>query len=565
MLDRSAPVAGGLLLLALAQLPHSRTPPKPPDDAPYEVATFCIADVQAPRAAIAVSSGQELQAALDRATGGDTIVLSLGTTFRPTAPEGSFVLRNRPVGAGQWITIRSASAAFDPGGALRAGLRVSASDAAQMPAIRAIKTAKAAIRTEAGAHGYRLIGLDVGPDTSLRSAVTLLEFGTATETTVDSEPADIIVDRSYVHGADGSTTRRGVALNGRRMAVIDSYLENFRDPDTDTQAVAGWNGPGPFRIINNFLEATGENVMFGGGDPTVADLVPSDIEIRRNLMTKRLDWRASRVAVKNAIELKNARRVLIEGNTFENVWASGQDGTAIVFKSANQAGGCAWCVTEYVTFRSNVVRNASNGFVINAADRPDKSKPLPVAANNIRIQNVLLTDIGGQEWGGGGKLLRIFGGVANVEVSHMTSLGNPNGILDPRDPADVNPNLIFKDNIVERKVYGIGAGGDEGMTTISRNFTPFVYNQNVLVNTSGSTRQAISDSALKSRYPAATLVASGWSAVRYEEGSYKLSSASPYFRAGDDGKDLGVDGDALAAAQAGPSSAACGQVIPRPR
>jgi hypothetical protein len=554
-----------MLLLALAQLPQSRTPPRSPADAPYEVATFCIPDVQARRATVTVSSGEELQGALDRAAGGDTIVLTVGATFRPSATDGSFVLRNRTVGAGQWITIRSASGAFDGGGALRAGQRVSASDAAQMPAIRAISAAKPAIRADAGAHGYHLIGLDVGPDTSLRNAVTLLEFGTASETTVDAEPADIIVDRSYIHGVDGVATRRGVALNGRRMAVIDSYFENFRDPDNDTQAVAGWNGPGPFKIVNNFLEATGENVMFGGGDPAVPDLVPSDIEIRRNLMTKRLDWRASRVAVKNALELKNARRVLIEGNTFENVWTSGQDGTAIVFKSANQAGRCTWCVTEYVTFRHNVVRNAGNGFVINAADRPDQSKPMPVAANSIRIQNVLLTDIGSQEWGGGGKLLRIFGGVSNVEVSHITSLGNPNGILDPRDPADVNPNLIFRYNIVERKVYGIGAGGDEGITTISRNFTPFVYNQNVLVNTSGTTRQAISDGALKSRYPPVTLVASGWSALRYEDGSYKLSSASPYYRAGGDGKDLGVDMDALAAAQAGPSSAACGQIVPRPR
>jgi len=222
-------------------------------------------------------------------------------------------------------------------------------------------------------------------------------------------------------------------------------------------------------------------------------------------------------------------------------------------------------VTEYVTFRSNIVRGAGNGIVINAQERPDKSKPLPMPANSIRIQNVLLQDIGGSEWGCGGKLLRIFGGVANVEVSHVTSLGNPYGILDPRDPSDVNPNLVFKNNIVERMHYGIGAGGDEGMTTISRNFTPFIYTQNVLVNTSRSTSQAIGDSALKSRYPASTLVASGWDAVRFEEGSYRLSSASPYFRAGDDGTDPGVDMNAIDAAQAGPISAACGQIVPRPR
>jgi hypothetical protein len=566
MLDRIASFTGGILLLAFVQAPHSRPAPKPPSDAAYEVATFCIPEVQTPRPAITVSSGQELQSALDRASGGDTIVLSLGTTFKAPSADGSFVLRNRPVAAGQWITIRSASSAFDPGGALRPGIRVSASDAPQMPAIRATNASTPAIRTEAGAHGYRLIGLDVGPDPSLRTAFTLLEFGTATETTVDTEPSEIIVDRSYVHGSDTTSARRGVALNGRRMAVIDSYLENFRDPDNDAQAIAGWNGAGPFKIVNNFLEATGENVMFGGGDPSVPDLVPSDIELRRNFLTKRLEWRASRVAVKNSLELKNARRVLVEGNVFEHVWTSGQDGTAILFKSTNQGGRCSWCVTEYVTFRNNIVRGAGNGFAISAQERPDRNKPQPVPANNIRIQNVLLQDIGGQEWGGGGgKLLRVFGGVANVEFSHVTSLNNRNGILDPRDTADVNPNLIFKNNIVERMLYGIGAGGDEGTTTITRNFTPFVYNQNLLVNTSRNTSQAIGDGALKSRYPAATLVASGWDAVRFEEGSYRLSSRSPYYRIGDDGKDLGVDMDAIDAAQAGPSSSACGQIVPRPR
>jgi hypothetical protein len=55
-------------------------------------------------------------------------------------------------------------------------------------------------------------------------------------------------------------------------------------------------------------------------------------------MTKRLAWRNAKVPVKNAFELKSARRVGVEGNIFENVWTSGQDGTAIVFESTNQDG-----------------------------------------------------------------------------------------------------------------------------------------------------------------------------------------------------------------------------------
>jgi hypothetical protein len=300
-------------------------------------------------------------------------------------------------------------------------------------------------------------------------------------------------------------------MNGARLAVVDSYLENFHDANGDSQAIAGWNGPGPFQIVNNFLEAASENVMFGGADPAIPDLVPADIEIRRNLMTKRQTWKASGVPVKNAFELKNARRVIVDGNTFEHVWPSGQDGTAIVLKSVNQDGHCAWCVTEYVTFSNNIVTDAANGVMINAAEVGAKGLQQPVALNHVGLQNVLFQGIGG-------KLLRIMGGAADVTIAHVTSLGNPNGILDPRDASDRNPGLVFQDNIVERKLYGIGAGGDEGVTTLTRNFAPFTYRNNVLVNTSRGTDQAISDEALKARYPGATTIAPAWTALGFSEG-----------------------------------------------
>jgi len=284
--------------------------------------------------------------------------------------------------------------------------------------------------------------------------------------------------------------------------------------------------------------------------------VPSDIEIRGNLMTKRLSWRSAGVPVKNAFELKNARRVLVEGNIFEHVWSSGQDGTAIVLKSANQEGACTWCVTEFVTFRNNIVRGAAHGLLINAAESGARGLPLPRPANHIRIQNVLFRDIGGATWGGG-KLFRIFGGVSNVEITHVTSTGNATGILEPRNPSDLNPNLVFKYNIVERQYYGIGAGGDEGITTVTRDFAPFVYNQNVLVNTSRSTDQAISDDALKSRYPPVTTIARDWGAVGFVSGTEKLAAASPFYRAGDDGQDIGADFDTLMAAVDGAASAGC--------
>lgn len=542
-------------VIMLITVSPTAQPPQLPHD-PYRIAAICVPLSTAARAPIAVSNGAELQQALDRAAGGDTIVLTPGATFRPTASEGSFMLRNRRIPEGQWVTIRSASHAFDANGALPPRTRVGASNQDQMPRIRATATDIPAIRAEARARGYRLVGLDIGVEPGITRLTNIVELGSDRDISIDAKPSDIVIDRCYLHGNDAGNYRRGVAMNGVSLSVVDSYFENFHDANGDSQAIAGWNGPGPFKIVNNFLEAASENIMFGGSDPSIGQLVPSDIEIRGNLSTKRLSWRDAGVPVKNAFELKNARRVLVEGNIFENVWSSGQDGTAIVLKSANQEGACTWCVTEYVTFRHNIVRGAAHGLLINAAEAGARGLPMPQHANHIRIDNVLFTDIGGERWGGG-KLFRVFGGVSNVEITHVTSTGNATGILDPRSPSDLNPNLVFKYNIVERRYYGIGTGGDEGITTVTRNFAPYIYNQNVLVNTSRSTDQAIGDDALKSRYPPVTTVARDWSAVGFVSGTERLAPTSPYYRAGDDGKDLGADLEAVMAAIKGAAGAGC--------
>src|SRR6266700_6564662 len=123
----------------------------------------------------------------------------------------------------------------------------------------------------------------------------------------------------------------------------------------------GWNGAGPFKIGNNYLEATGENVMFGGADPSIRNLVPSDIEIRHNHFFKPTSWRNVWAAVKNLFELKNAQRVFVEGNVFENNWAAAQAGWAVQFTVRNQDGRAPWSTIEDVTFRKNIVRTPGRG------------------------------------------------------------------------------------------------------------------------------------------------------------------------------------------------------------
>jgi hypothetical protein len=72
---------------------------------------------------------------------------------------------------------------------------------------------------------------------------------------------------------------------------------------------------------------------------------------------------------------------------------------------------------------------------------------------------VLFLDIGSPEWGSGGKLFRVFGGVSDVSILHVTFTSNPRGILDARDTGDRNPNLMFGYNLVERVNTGSAPAG----------------------------------------------------------------------------------------------------------
>src|SRR5690606_10819717 len=104
----------------------------------------------------------------------------------------------------------------------------------------------------------------------------------------------------YIHGTPTIQLIRCIQLNSASTAIIDSWISDCHAKGFDSQAIVGWNGPGPFKIVNNYLEGAGENVMFGGATPAIAGLVPSDIEFRLNHVYKPVEWyHSQRWTVKN--------------------------------------------------------------------------------------------------------------------------------------------------------------------------------------------------------------------------------------------------------------------------
>jgi hypothetical protein len=427
-----------------------------------------------------------------------------------------------------------------------------------------------AITTAAAAHHYRFVGIEVTARGATRSTgpysdnnVVYLE-AEGGQRSVSQVPTDIIFDRCYIHGTATGSVRRGIAMNGARLALVDSYLSDFHEVGADSQAVSGWNGPGPFKIVNNYLEAAGENLMFGGADPTIPDLVPSDIEIRRNHLFKPLSWKTGHPtfagtswSVKNLFELKNARRVLAEGNLLEHNWQHDQNGFAILFTVRNQDGGAPWSTVEDVTFRRNVVRHSGGGFNVLAADNNFPSQQ----TKRILIQDNLLDDISSLNWGGTGRLFQFLSldfrdtGTLQLTVEHNTGFSNAWIAYTGDKAAAVHRSFVFRNNIAPKRTHGFAGGtkswplssppvtGD-GSQTLDTFYIAPVFVGNVLI---GSTPAHYSGHP--GNFFPTTDAEVGF--VDVARGNYRLGPASPYRNAATDGKDPGAAIDALEAATAG--------------
>lgn len=535
-LFRAAAVTGVVLLLASTVDLGPSNPVSEPwsvaaqpreDTRPAELprASVEIPEIKVTGRTIHVPADGDLQKALEEAAGGDRITLEPRATYR-----GPFRLRRKD-GTG-WIVIASAAADLPA-----SGRHVTPSDASRMPKL--IASSGSVFEAEPGAHHYRFVGLEIAPadGVSLNALVRLGEE----ESTLDAVPHHFIIDRCYIHGDARQGGRRGVALNSSHTAVVHSYVSDFKERTVDAQAIGGWNGPGPFKIAGNYLEASGENVMFGGADPDIRDLVPADIEIVRNHIAKPLRWKkddptfeGTAWSIKNLFELKNARRVLIDGNLFEYNWPHAQNGFAILFTVRNQDGGAPWSVVEDVTVTNNVVRHVAAG--INVLGRDDNHPSQQT--RRIAVRNNVFLDVGGR-WGNG-RLFQLLEGTSGIAIDHNTAL-QTGSILFGGDRAPHN-GFVFQNNVMPHNEHGITASGTgPGNPTLERFFPGATVRRNVLVG-------APSASYPKDNFFPVSLDEIGMK--RFNE-DLTLKLDRPYAGAATDGRDPGANVDAVERALGG--------------
>jgi len=469
---------------------------------------------------IAVRAGGDLQSALNTAQPGDVITLEPGAVFR-----GNFSLPKKTGTA--WIVVRSGA----PDEKLPSpGTRVTPAFSPVMTKIVS-PNSNPALSTEPGAHHYRLIGIEFAVAPSVKRIYSIVAFG-GTQSSEAETPHDLILDRCYVHGEPALTTFRGVLLNSASSAIIDSHVSEIHAAGNDSQSVLGYNGPGPFKIVNNFLEGAAENIMFGGADPKLSGLVPSDIEIRQNHLFKPLSWRPGNPGfggvqwtIKNLLELKNAQRVLIEGNLLEN-----NSGPALLLTPRNQGGRAPWSVVQDVVFRSNIVKNAASGFIMLASDdlRPSQTTKRIAVVNNLWL----------------GVTRRFFGMTGGGPAGPLEDV-----LIDHNTAIPVGYATYFSETTVLRfrltnNLFGFGAFGvtfpkaDEGL---AKRLPGAVIARNALASLAdtGDGRGASRNGPHYINQMMYTSFPNAVAAGLNPDGT--LTPTSRNRRAGTDGKDVGVD------------------------
>jgi hypothetical protein len=494
-------------------------------------------------ATIVVPPGGNLQSAINAAQPGDRIILDANQDYICASP---CVL---PVKSGaDFITIESSRYAEIP---VRDFFSKEPTPAVAqlLVRIKSFYSTEPVFLTAPGAHHYKLLGLDLMPASG--QATRIVEFGTtgSSQDTLAEVPSDLVIDKSWIHAEPTQDVQRCVALNSKNTDITNSWISECHGRGYDTQAIACWNGPGPYNIVNNYLEGAGENVIFGGSPASIPNLVPTGITIRKNFFFKPLSWYANdpsyagiKWSVKNLFELKNSRQVVIDGNIFENTWTDAQAGRAIVFTPRPSDSG-TWAVIEDVQFTNNIVRNVGSGMLILGADEPPA--PTETRLRRVRVaNNVWVVD--GPRFGSNGFFLTVINRTEDVTIEHNTAIQTGNII-----GSDYAPNIrfVYRDNISRHNEYGIiGGGHSVGNDSIAYYFPGSVVTANLIA------KEVNAPWNVELIYPTgnfapASLDALGF--VDWRNGNYRLASSSVYKGVGTGGTDPGCDIDQLNAALGG--------------
>ncbi len=359
------------------------------------------------------------------------------------------------------------------------------------------------------ASGWYFSGLEITLAPSAVNIYPIVAMGENT-TTVAALPQNITFDRVLVHPApctdDSMSAKcnyvaRGVDLNAVNGTFMFGAVWGIVNAGQDAQAIVILNSTGPGLVLGNYLEATGENLMFNtsctlisstvGNPPPGTTIgsqgwipgdtgiptcpVPSDFTVRLNHFKKQLAWQTLPAGcnpgifqcydVKNQFEVKYGQRILADSNLLDTTYAGGQ---AEFIISNCWATGLYVC--QDLTFTnlliehglgSSVAAIAGNGSPAVSTTCGATGQPACVVQTGVRtlMRNILAVDINNG-----------FGQIQNTNgtiIDHNTIINGSafQTAMNTLDFSDAQPTSDFNFQLTNTVMFGspFNNGGSPGM------------------------------------------------------------------------------------------------------
>lgn len=500
-----------------------------------------------------VTNAATLSAALAAAVGGDVIKIGTGVnisdgygfTFRNLGTPSNFCFI-----VSEKIYDGTASTLSGGGGGV-GGSRALPSLVGEMGTVQTANNAVSTFVTAPGACYYWFIGIEatINP-TGTGFSNGLFQIGLS-ETLVSDQPHHIYISKSYIHGTDTLDTRRAIVGNGNYLVLEDSYIDNIHVNGFEAAGFGCWQGGGPFKINNNFIAAASQSVLFGGSDPQIANLIPSDMEVNHNHFYKPLAWLTEAgYTIKNHYEHKNGRQGELIGNVFQNSWASGQSGNSLLFQVLSDGNTAAWTSITDMIIRRNKIIGCGLGIVLLARVAYGTNALMPTTPlSRFLIEDLLVIDVGLNP-GDSGRVLQLSGDLQDVNIRHITGEGLNAAIITD---GGLGPAHNFKLDacILGRGAYGIfGNAVGEGKAALDAYMGNYEYNDNLVYESLVAPYTGAIQASVYAGMGLNDFVEDVKADVKFidpDNGNWRLDPTSPYYKLASDGKDFGCDQDAIEA------------------
>ncbi|MGA7930524.1 MAG: Ig domain-containing protein [Candidatus Sulfotelmatobacter sp.] len=593
-------------------------------DGPATLPLYCLqtasANTPATGSVVNVTTAAQFKSALAAATCGEKITLKAGNSF-----SGHFTIPNLACPSTNWLWIQSSAVASLPAEGARysttyngsGGVRQTVNGPQFGPCYAGVTSqhgrpplncpgtpgtytaqlispdSSPVLTFQANTTNVRFIGLEITrtPGTGVNSSLVALgNQGTGI--------SGIYWDRIWAHGDENQDeTGRFLSVSGiSNFAMVDSYCNNFYfisviGTGTDSKCIGGGANTisstpeTGFKIVNNFIEASGENIIMGGA---ASNTVPGDFEIRGNLFFKPLQWNPSDPSynggisghpfiVKNLTEFKNGQRILYEGNQLINSWGGfSQIGHALLLSPANQNyvsgsdGLCPVCLDQNITMRYDTANTVGSGMeLVIEADLG----ALPAGGGHYSIHDWVIDNINSP----------LLYGVSNaataeittnraaspiqtnqyITVSHMTFVYPPTtafkvvsalGLSSPTGASAIN-NIVWVNNVMQTWLEGtsnsFGGTGNcanrqsEGAGMINACWISNTFAGNVFINNGPIVWPAGNITSISSYSSLFTNYSNG------NGGNYVIAPESPAKGSATDGLDPGANIAAIQSVLAG--------------